>query len=82
MFISKKKLERILQEERSKVREEVWQQIEREREQDRIYQRLDRLEGRVCDLKIQLNEKNTKSDLTRSDLWKKIKYYCHYVTAI
>lgn len=55
MFISKKRLERILEEERRKAENKVWQECGRQREQERIDKRFDDLESRIWKLEAERN---------------------------
>lgn len=55
MFISKKRLERILEEERRKAENKVWQECNRERENERLYKRIEDLERKVWQVEEKIN---------------------------
>lgn len=64
MFISRKRLERIIEEERLKERERLWQEQDRQREREEINKRFEALETRIWQLieKIEKKNRNRKLD--------------------
>jgi hypothetical protein len=58
MFISKKRLERILQKERQETENKVWQECARQREGERLDKRISDLERKVWELDGELHGAN------------------------
>ena len=58
MFISKKRLERILEEERRKAENKVWNECARERENERLDKRISDIERKVWELEGELHGTN------------------------
>lgn len=58
MFISKKRLERILEEERRKAENKVWSECARERESERLDKRISDIERKVWEIEGELHVTN------------------------
>ena len=60
MFISRKKLNRIIEEERTKARDEFWKEQDRQREMQIMHKRIDEVEARIWKLIDDIEKRSRK----------------------
>lgn len=60
MFISRKKLEKIIEEERYKEREKIWQEYDRQERREYIDKKFCELETRIWELSREIEKEKRK----------------------